>query len=121
MPARKAKQRRLDILQSGQTVISLTKAHVAVASLPHEDHRHIRRPFVEGLFRPHIVIAQHVAMIRSEHDDGLIKNALFADGANQGADLLVDMGAQGMEGMTRAADLMLGIYRPRLNALQVVG
>ena len=87
----------------------------------HQDHRHSGRPFIHGLLGPHVVVAEHVAVIGREHDDGVIENTLLTDCADHGADFLVDMRAECVERAPCPPDFALRIHATSLHCLEEIG
>jgi hypothetical protein len=57
--------------------------------------RHAGRTFKEAHLEPQAALAQHVAMVGTEHDDGIVEHAGAGQRIDQFADFLVDIGDVG--------------------------
>ena len=52
------------------------------------------------------MVAEHIAVIGREADNRVIKLTFFTQGSDKDAQLMVDMGAEGIEGTTDSGDLV---------------
>ena len=70
-----------------------------------QDHRHVGRLLVVEAFGPEAVVAEHIAVVRREANNGIVEQPLLAQGADDHAKLMVDLGAERVEGAANAQNL----------------
>ena len=73
-----------------------------------DDQRDARRPLIGRHLVPEPALAQHVAVIGTEDDRGVVELADIAERVEDAADEIVDQADIGVIGMARGADMRLG-------------
>ena len=73
-------------------------------------------PLVEHGLRTKTVVSEHIAVVAGEEDDGIVQKALFAQCVDDKAKLMVDVRAQGTEGMAGRHDRLFIAQSPPLVA-----
>ena len=98
-------QRRHDILPTHQPVGHRAGGGGGLFARALHQHGHIRRGFVVDALGPQAVVAQHVPVVGREHDDRVVQQTFFAQGAYHKAHLVVDVRAQGVKRPADACNL----------------
>ena len=68
-------------------------SYTIAAGCLHENHRNSRGPFKHRWFRPKVVVAEHIAVIRNQHNDSIVQYALLTQRSNHEPNLVVKIGA----------------------------
>ena len=88
------------------------------AGLAH-DHGHARGPLEEGLLVPHAPLAQHLAVIADEDDDGVVRQPGGAHRLHDAPDLVVDVGAHAVVGVPGGTNVLFG-HGVQMRSVRVV-
>ena len=89
-------------------------ADTVVAGAADKDHRNARRPLVHVALGIEAVVAEHVAMVAGEENDRVVQDPLFAQRAEDDAQLVIDVGALGVEGPPCIVQLLLRQLGPEI-------
>ncbi|NJM92868.1 MAG: hypothetical protein HC861_09840 [Rhodospirillaceae bacterium] len=112
-----AEQRRHHVLQRDEAFVAPVMADAVASRPPHQDHRDAGRAFVHEALGVEPVVAQHVAVIAGEQDDGVVKQLLLAQRADDDPELVVDVRALGVKRTARVGKLVRLQRRPEVHHL----
>ena len=119
---RQIQQRGHNILPPHQAIIHAVEPDPLIASRPQQNHRNIGRSLVEKPLCQHIVIAQHIAVIRRKTNNRIVEQSLLPQRPNQHAQAVVNMGTQGIKRTPRHLDLNCTVLvSSRSHRLKTIG
>ena len=103
---------------------ALRDAARGIAPRSADDQRHARATLEEIHLEPEAALAEHLAMVPSEHDDRVALQPGVAQRAQKPAEIVVDVGNRAVIGVARVADVLLadgfGVHRADMAQAQAM-